>query len=242
MTLVLLAVLTELTVEEADAQGIKRPALWNAFVSVGYAYAAPDIVTDFYDLILHSYRNAGVPVSTGTPFGSALGVEGGIRVSSLETISVGVAAGYWYAPAYSSYRDYGGTLRVNGTSSAFEMALVVRARLAHVGGFPINITVQPGLVRSKFTITEDLQFVDLPAENYHAQWTGSAWGPCFQMTIGSSIAFGDWLVSLDGGYAFAWSNTHDISMVSTEGDRSRHDPWNIGQTGPLVLATIDLRL
>ena len=234
-SLVLVFLSVNIGASQEDSASTTR---WYSYVSAGYAYAAPSIVREYYDLIVASYQAEGVPISTQTPFGRTIGGSAGVLYSRLKSISVGFSVAYWYSPAYSNYQDYAGTLKVNGSVSSLELSLKILHRFAMIGEFPLNVSVQPGIASSSASIIQDLQFLDSPDLMYHSKWSASKWGPCFQATLGTSLKLTQFTVALEVGYKFVWTIVSESTVESTAGNRMMHEPWNIGQEGVVVLASI----
>jgi hypothetical protein len=223
--------------QTASSRQYMHPTLWKTFVSIGYANAASSDIGDHYAKIVNSYRFEGISIPTQTPFGRTIMVNAGFLFTRLEDIWFGLSIGYLHSPAYSSYKDYAGTLKINGSISSYELTLKVKATAMRIGNMPIDITVQPGFDRTYSFITQELRYYDLPQYNYNAKWSTGSWGPCLQGTVGTSLPVGKFFVSLEGGYRFGWDPAPRES-----GKYEESVTWNIGHSGYVLLLTLDMGL
>ena len=187
----------------AESQQKRYPVLWRAFISIGYADATSGIVREYDDLIVNSYRSDGIPIPTQIPFGRTALINAGILFTQLKDIWFGFCVGYSYSPSYSNYKDYAGTLKINGSINSYELSLRIKASLDQIGDFPITVSVQPGIAHVASSITQELRISDLSVQHYDWNWSASTWGPFFQSTLGISIPVRNFIISLEGGYKFS---------------------------------------
>jgi hypothetical protein len=238
----LIIILLACLLQTASSQEDKYPMLWKTFVSIGYANAASSNVSEYYDLIVDSYRHNDIPILTQTPFGRTVLVNAGFLFTRLEDIWFGLSVGYSYSPAFSNYEDYAGTLKVNGSVNSFEISIKFQYIPEKIAGLPIIISAQPGISYASSSITQELRSNDFPELNYDSKWSTDAWGPCFQGTIGTSVPWGKLSILLEGGYRFSWNKVFEEKIESSAGNSKRYEALDIGQTGIVFLLTVNYEL
>ncbi|MGE5810544.1 MAG: hypothetical protein ACM339_03525, partial [Ignavibacteria bacterium] len=175
-------------------------------------------------------------------FGSTLIVNIGVLITRLENIWFGLSLGYLYSPAYSSYEDYSGTLKVNGFVSSYEIALKIKGTVFKIDNFQFDISSQPGLAYSSACITEELTYFGIPQADYDSKWSAYTWGPSFQLTICPAIRLGEFYLSLDGGYRFAWNEVTKGKIESSIGNYERNEVMDISQDGVIFLFSMEKEL
>jgi hypothetical protein len=235
-------ILIQLLFQLAFSQKTLPPTLWRTFLSVGYANAAPSDVRNYYHSILDFYQSNGVPIFAQTDFGRSLLVNTGILFSKLENIRAGISIGYIYSPAYANYKDYAGTFKVNGSVSSYELSLKMQATLDKLWDFPIIVGIRPGLNYSTATVTETLRFFDFPQNNYDSKTYVYNWGPCFEVTFGTSVQIGPIIGSFESGYRITYVKIIKVPIKSNFGEFTHIVEWNIGQTGFVFLFSVGINL
>ncbi len=211
---------------------VKRvPAHPKAFVSIGYGITKSDNLSEYYDILVNNYRSLGVPVSTQREFGPTLMANAGVIFNLIENIGAGISFGYLYSPAYSNYKDYAGTLKINGSVRSFEILLNVYYTLLKVGEFPIVLSPQLGVSHSSVLITQEVRFNNFSENNYNWKMTKDGWGPCAQLTIGTSINLGEFIVALEGGYRYTQIHVTEQTEESTTGTEEVNKAMGIGLNG-----------
>lgn len=237
--LVLLLLLLQ---KNSPSQQNEYMSLVKGFISVGYSNAMPDNVDEYYNSIINSYKSAGVPIPTQTKFGKTFVVNGGILLTRLESIWFGLSLGYFYSPAYSSYRDKAGTLKVNGNVNSYEVALKIKTTLFKIDDLYLNASAQPGLAYTTSYLTEELRYIDIPQANYDNKWSVHAWGPSFQVTFCPQVQLGIFDLSLEGGYRIFWNKVIDEKIESISLNRELHKPLDINYSGFVFLVTLEINL
>lgn len=190
------------------------------FVSIGYAYAVPGDVRDYYGTLVEAYRTRGLPLPTQTAFGRTLVISGGILYNAFNETRVGVSLGYWYSPAYSMYEDYAGSLSVNGSINDFDICMLAEYVPGRIGNFPINLLFRIGLCHTSSEITQEVRFNDYPQNNLDWKLTNGCWGPSFQFAVGTSMALGNTVLSMEAGYKQT-KNQVQNSAIEANGVKSR---------------------
>ncbi len=217
----------------AQVQPQKSPTLWNTFISIDYADAISIDVRDYYKSIVDSYRSAGIPIPTQTEFGRTWGINAGVLLTRLESNWVGISVGYLYSPAHSSYKDYAGTLKIDGSITSVEILFNYKVVLMKTNTFQINAGICPGLNYSVSTISQEVNYFIYPEKNLNKRWSENAWGPSFKATLGSSIPIGEFILSLDGGYLFNLTNVPKDRIF--QGTKTlTQSGWNIGISGYIL--------
>jgi hypothetical protein len=235
-------ILIQLLFQLAFSQKTLPPTLWRTFLSVGYANAAPGDVRNYYHSILDFYRSNGVPIFAQTDFGQTLLINTGILFSKLENIRAGISIGYIYSPSYANYKDYAGTLKVNGSVSTYELSIKMQATLDKIENFPINVGIQPGLNYSIVDIIETLRFFDFPQNNYDSRMYIYNWGPSFEVTFGTSVQLGPIIGSFESGYRITYVKIIQVPIKSNFGESTHIVEWNIGQSGFVFLFSAGINL
>ena len=209
---------------------------WQAFVGVGY-WSAPSDLNDYYSASLDFYRQHGVPIPMRSRFGRTFSLDGGLLYSRISTIQIGLSGGIRYSPAYSSYEDFAGALKVNGSIYSLVVSLVVHDKISELWGWPLILTVEPGLVHSSVAITAQSRFNGLPQFNDEIEWTGSAWGFQFRGLLGTSLPVGPFVAGMHIGYQIShakMTNGGGASgwMIDTNGSIL------LDQDGPILLLSL----
>ena len=217
----------------AFSQHAEGDVHWWPFFSVAYWSADSDL-NDYYKEILGFYRDNGIPIPTQTDFGKTLCINGGILMSRKSTIKIGVSFGYRYTPAYSSYADYAGTLKVNGSINSYEIVLVLKATMAEWWGFPVILSFEPGIGNMYATITEDLKYPGASQFNYVSKWTASGLGFQVRMMLGTSLRTGLFDVGLNAGYQASLNEANNV--------REHSVPMSLNQSGVVFLVSVGLDL
>jgi hypothetical protein len=194
---------------------------------------------DYYNSIVNNYRSQGVPITTQVGFGRTLVVGGRILYRWYKDIRLGISFGYWYSPAYSSYQDYGGSLKVNGSLSDLDVCLMMQTTVEQIGYFPIDLGIRAGATRSSVLITQEVQFNDFPEDNSSSKFSETCWGPCFELTLGSQLQLGGVVVSLEGGYRIT---SNKLPEIPSSGIGSESNEFNISESGVVFLLSIGTRL
>jgi hypothetical protein len=216
-------------VSGANAQLKEGETRFWTFISVAYWGAGSDL-NDYYNEVLGYYRDNGIPIPTQTAFGTTLCINGGILVCRTGTIKLGISLGYRYSPAYSSYEDYAGTLKVNGSIHTYEIGLVIKATMAEWWGFPVILSFEPGLGHMYATITQDLKYFGTPQLNFDAKWTNSAWGYHCRMMVGTSLPVGQFDLGLNAGYQASWTESTNAQEFNL--------PMILNEAGPVLLVSL----
>lgn len=203
---------------------------------------SPEIFQPYYNGILEGYRSQGVPIATQIGFGRTAVVRTGFLYYPLEDIGAGISLGYSYSPAYSDYQDYGGSLKVDGSVSVFDISLIMQNTLAKIGDFPINLGFEVGDCHLSSSVVQEVRFNDFPGNNLDWKLSNGSWAPCLGVTLGSSTQFGKLIVSLGAGYRHTFNKLQD-STIETNGS-STDWPWNfnLGQSGFSLLLSFGTRL
>lgn len=229
----------------AISQQKNKPSLmWKGFVSVGYANATSDNISNYYKGVIDLYNLRGIPISIQKKFGPMLSLNMGVLFTQLQRIWFGFVLGYEYSSAYSGYKDFAGLLKVKGDIRAYKLSLNLKATITELGRYPINLDIEPGIDYSSASIVQDLDFFNFPNYSYGTKWLVNSWGFCFQSTLGSTINFGKFSVSIDGGYLFLWNNVFNNSTREAVGKYNLNigGPWNIGVSGFIFLVSADFNL
>ena len=220
----------------------KAPVIYETFLLVGYSNPTPNNVHQYYDLILNSYNSAGIPITRQMEFGSVLILSGGILLTRIEDIWTGLSLGYSYSPAFSSYKDFAGTLKIKGVINSFDISLKTQATLTKVGNVPIHVSLEPGLNYTSTAITQELTYYNYSAYNYNSKWSASGWGPCATGILGSSVELGGVTALVECGYRFSWNFIDEENIISSSGDSKMFEHLNLGQSGIVFRISLGMRL
>ncbi len=218
------------------------PTVWKSFISVGYTGAVPNTVRDYYNSVVDSYRSKGIPIPTQRTFGTTAVLHGGILISQMEHLWIGCSAGYSYSPAFSNYKDFAGTLKINGTVNTYAVSLKIVATAATIGELPIKLTLQPGLSYVSLSINRDLKYTDGSNGYEQWKWSASSWGECLQATIGTSMPLGDFVIAVDGGYSGGLNMIGTETIESNSGNKSLPGFGDIGYSGFIALLTLEIKI
>ena len=229
-------------VQAACSQIKVQPAIWTTFVSAGYANESPTYVRNYYDNLVDSYREKGVPLPTQLEFGRTVVADAGILFSTKKNIRIGFTAGYSYSPAHSNYQDYAGTLKLNGSVNALEIAFKGQFTTVEIADVPIYLDIQLGVCQNSASIMQELRFIDFSENNFDSKWSASAWGICSQLTFGVPVRLGDFTLVLEGGYRYSSCQVTGVTIESSTGNSSIDSHWDIGQDGFVFLASIEMNI
>ncbi len=212
------------------------------FFSAGYANESPVYVREYYDNVVEFYRDNGVPIPTQLDFGRTITADAGIYFKAIKGVRIGFSIGYSFSPAYSNYQDYAGTLKVNGSVNALEIAFRGQFTTVEIADVPIYLNIQLGVCQNSASITQELRFIDFPENNFDSKWSASAWGVCSQLTFGVPVRLGDFILVLEGGYRYSSCQVTGVTIESSTGNSSIDSHWDIGQDGFVFLASIEMNI
>ena len=231
MKQIFLLTLLVLMFQSGFSQDKISPTLWKAFVSIGYGSTRSDNLSGYYDALVDNYRSSALPVRTQREFGPTLLVNASIICNLLENIGAGISFGYLFSPAYSNYKDYAGTLKINGSINCYEILLKTYYIPGKVGNFSIIISPQIGVSHSSVIMTEEVRFSDFQQYNYDWKMSKSGWGPCAQATIGASINLGKFIIALEGGFRYSRIQVIEQTEESTSGTTKVLHVTDLGLNG-----------
>jgi hypothetical protein len=194
----------------AQEQQKKLPLLYEPFISIGYMNASTNLASDYYNIIVDSYRSRGVPVPTQVNFGHAITANGGVYFGLLKKISAGFGVGYIYSNAHSNYKDYEGTLKVNGSIESYKISFIAKGTLYNIINYPLILFNEISLNYTSAVILQDLTFDNYSNSNSHKKWAVNSWGPSGQLGIGTEFQFGMLTLSPQVGYHLS------MNLVSSE--------------------------
>ena len=217
----------------AQAQPDKYPLRRNAFISVEYAGAVSGDIRKYYNGIVDMYRSEGIQIPTQTKFGTAAGISAGVLLSRLENIGAGISIGYSRSPAYSIYKDYSGTLKVNGNITSAEILLNLKIMLVKTKGFEADVKICPGVSYTTLKISREINYSMYPDKNLDKSWRDNAWGPSCKAKLGISIPVSDFMISLEGGYTANLNNVPKDRVYKNTGMLTESG-WNIGMSGYII--------
>jgi len=223
----------------AYSQEERDSTYFNPFVSIGYPSLSMGDLKGYYNSIVSNYRSQGVPISTQVGFGRTFVVDGGLLYNWYESIRLGISLGYWYSPAYSSYKDYGGTLKVNGSMSDLDVCLMMQSTVEEIGRFPVDLGIRVGTTHSSVLITQELRFNDYSKDNSSSEFSESCWGPCFEITLGLRVQLGRAVVSFAGGYRIT---SNKLPEIPSSGIGSESHELNISESGAVFLLSVGTRM
>ncbi|MGE5797660.1 MAG: hypothetical protein ACM339_03885 [Ignavibacteria bacterium] len=214
---------------------------WKAFVSIGYGNTTSDNLSEYYTLLAERYRYNGLPLETQTEFGPTLLANAGIIFNILERIGAGISFGYLYSPAYTNYKDYAGTVKINGSISSYEILLKVHYIPGKIGDFSIVICPQFGASHASVLITQEVRFNDYQQSNYDWKMSKGGWGPCVQATIGTSVNLGEFFAGFEGGYRYTRIQVAEQTEESTTGTAEVTQVMDIGLNGFISLLSFGIK-
>lgn len=226
---ILLIIFTVSQLVYGQENEIKSHSNYKAYFSAGYAYTSLGSFKNYYDQIIDTYNYNGIPIPSHGDFKNSLLFEGGILLSRIKKIWFGISANYLYTPAFANYKDYLGTLKVNGAVNSFGIALIFKAELFNAFEHPILISVQPGLNYASANITEDLKYNEQSEFNYFRDWKLDAWGPSIKALITTIIPFGEFNLVPGIGYRYAWNKVGSDDLEKEV--RNRFWSIDFGQNG-----------
>lgn len=180
----------------------RSPKPWRAFISIGYGSTTSDNLSEYYNILVDNYRISGVPIRTQEEFGPTLLANGGIILNILENIGAGISFEYLYSPAFSHYKDFAGTVKINGSIKCYNILLKVNYIPWKIGNLALVLSPQIGACHSSVIMTQEVRFNEFPESNYDWKMSKSGWGPCVQGTIGALINLEEFFVSLEGGFRY----------------------------------------
>ena len=213
------------------SQENESPVFYKLFLSCSYGNTAPNDINNLYNSITDNYKSLGIPIQTQKGFGGMLMANAGLQVSMLKDINAGISFGYSYKPAFSKYKDYAGSLNIDGSIKVFELLLLAEYIPSKIGIFPVIIGTQVGFCHTSAQIVEELRLSDFSEFNYDRKISMDGWGPCLQITIGTSISLGVFIVALEGGYEQSWNQSTEQLEESTTGTEKLAPKINIGLNG-----------
>ena len=228
--------------ETAHTQELNPVSLWFPFVSVGYGDIPPTAIADYYNTLVQYYRDQGIPIPTQTPFGNTIMANAGMLVRPSPGVSVGLSLGYLHSPAYSSYADNAGTLKVNGSLNTIEIMLVFEGPLVHLWDFPLLLRAEAGVLHASALIEEELKFEGQPVYDFNSTWKASGWGAPFRITMGTSIPLGRFAATAHFGYQFSTTAVTNGKTESTAGNTANYSLIDIGQSGIVLLLGFGMSL
>lgn len=211
---------------------------WSVSIAAGYVDAFPNDVRMIFDGTISKYRAAGIPIAAQTPFSNTVYGSFGFLISRRENLWTGLSVGYYYTPAFAKYKDYSGTLDINGKIHTVDLSLVLKAIVWQYQDIPLFFTVQPGISRGTSAVKEELRFYSMPQFDRRWEWNTVSWGYTMQMMVGSMTTMGGISISLDGGYRFVWNKSDEETTVSNEGKDHFYLPLSIGQKGMVMMITM----
>jgi hypothetical protein len=176
------------------------------FFSIGYTNTSTNLASEYYNVVLNAYRAEGIPIPTQIDFGKTTVLNGGIYISRLKTIWIGIALGYSFTPAYSNYGDYAGTLKVDGKIEDYTISFAGEGTVTKFFNVPIELFVQAGGSYSTAEIRQNLNLYDFPESNYDKKWLGKTWGFFIQPSFGTKIQLGSFFISPQVGYRVITNN------------------------------------
>ncbi len=190
----------------AQISRINYPLQFKPFLSIGYTNTSTNIATEYYNVILNAYRSEGIPIPTQINFGKTTLLNGGIYLSRLSTIWIGISLGYAYTPAHSDYRDYAGTLKVSGKIEDYTISIAGEGTITKIFDIPVELFIQGGGSYSSAVIRQDLNLFNYPESNYNSKWLAKTWGFFFQPSFGTKIQLGRLFISPQIGYRVVSNN------------------------------------
>lgn len=215
---------------------------WTVFVSGGYGDLAPTDARKLFDIFLEPYVQARVPISTQQLFGPALGGGGGVLYTPVRGFDIGVATMYWHSPSSMKYQDAAGTLKVLGSSDYLELCGRFEGRLDTLAGLPLKVKIQGGVARLSLEIIRELIFTDPSQALSQASVRVTEWGPCGQVTFGTSMRLGPLTTSIDIGYKFSLTRFAAVDAMTSDGEQRLIGPFRLGQAGPVGLVSFALHM
>lgn len=229
-------------VQPLISQTKKTPILSSMFFSVGYGNASSNVVNEYYDAAVESFRYMGVPLQTQTQFGETALVNAGIMFSLLKSINAGFSIGYSYLPAYSNYKDYMGSLKVNGSMNIFDLMLRVQYNPVSIGNFRILLNGQIGVYHVSLTMNKEIRFINSHRDNYDWEMTKAGWGPGAQFTAGTSIDVKTFTIGIEGGFKYSEVQVIPQTETTSAGSEEINYAMDIGPSGYVFLLTFGFNL
>ncbi len=241
----LVMILSALTFHNASSQTYIGRNFWQPFISVQYGSMNFGDVGTMYHHILQTYRDEGVPVQIQTDFGRTVELGGGALYSPIQSMWLGVSVTYSYSPAFSDYRDFAGTLRINGSVRSTQLVFMGGYTLARVAGCPIRAFVKPGYSSFSAVITENLQIPSSAGTIYSRSRSTSTGGPYLEMTVGAWIPVGPLQLSVELGYRGVFIGQSAYSLETVPADPATPNSqvyWNVADSGFMLTTSIGLPL
>jgi hypothetical protein len=126
--------------------------------------------------------------------------------------------------------------------SSFDISLRSQITIWKIGDLPIFLILQLGINHASSSITQELRFCDFPLSNYNSKWSASLWGPCAQITFGSTVRLGEFTVLFEGGYRQTSNVVSEEIIESSAGKDKMGGIWNIGLNGFVFLVSLEMKL
>jgi len=218
------------------------PTKYNLFVSVGYGNTASANIRDYYNSIVDNYRAAGIPIQIQAPFGPTVIMNTAIILNVLQEIGAGVSFAYLYSPAFSNYQDYAGTVKIDGSISAYEFSLKMRYSPLNFGNISIFISPHINICHTSVVITQDVRTNNYQYMDYNWKMTKEGWGPGLQMSAGPFIRLDRFIIEVEGGYRYTWIHVADQTEERAVGTNKVMQPMDISFNGFYSLFTVGMEL
>lgn len=226
------------------AQVENKQSYTDLFFSIGSLNSDYSNIRNIYNDILEYYRYYGISIPKQTDFGKPLIVNAVIIFpSSIKSIQVGLGFDYCFSAAYSGYRDFSGSLQVNGSIKTYQIFLIIQFNILQTDFFSTFIRLKPGYVKSSVVITENLIYPEMPQMNYNSQTLISGSSMCWESSIGLTIPVDFFLFSFDIGYQYAGVRNSEMSILSKNPvNRNKNLIDGIIQSGFVYFFSIGLGL
>jgi len=184
------------------AQVGNKSSYSDIFISIGYINSNPSDIRNIYNDILGYYQYYGIPIHNQTDFGKTLSFGAGIIASRVAKLQAGVELSYYFSSAYAGYKDYAGTLNVDGSIKSYQASLLLQYILFQKKYFSFFVRLEPGWAYTTFIINEKLNYTEMPQFNYNYTLKAHGGNPCAEATCGISIPVSHFLFSFIIGYRY----------------------------------------
>ena len=222
---------------QQSSGGIQKvPTICEPYISMGY-WNAPSHLNGYLAAVLDYFGAKGVPITAQTEFAKTFCIDGGILISRLNTIQVGLSLSYRYTPASAEYKGDMGTLNIDGSLNAADIALVVRARVARFGDYPLYFTFEPGVSYTEAEIMEHLRSATMWPNYANLRWGAYDWGVRLRATLGTSFPLGPFNAGVQVGYQVNFT-----TVTNAEADQgwviSHSDETGLDQDAVIFLVRV----
>jgi hypothetical protein len=171
--------------------------------SLGFNTFALGDVRDFYSGLLEEFRANNIPIPTQREFPGNLIIGVDILYSIPSIADVGLGSRYTWTRAFSLYRDYSGTLDVNGKVAMLSLEGIIQRDITTEGIVDVYAGLRGGLVLGWSKFSQKSVFYDFPDQNSEILLSGNGKGYSVEGFMGIKRRVGNIAFGVSAGYRYA---------------------------------------